>query len=262
MTRYALTDVNDKAPPTVVADCPRCGANQMTFEVLADVFTGTSYEWQSHHELAVRCRRCIRLSVLLVSLRDVGRKGAFTSHQTVVQIDGDIQPTFSVIRFLAVADLMGAAEPPEFLPADVEAAFREGARCMTIGCHNAAAAMFRLSLDLATKPLLPDPAVSNIAQPNKRQRYNLADRLDWLIEQGAIASSLASLAHNVRQDGNDGAHDGSLAEVDAADLLDFATALFERQYTEPERLQLAERRRDERRAALRAARPDAAQPQG
>jgi hypothetical protein len=51
----------------------------------------------------------------------------------------------------------------------------------------------------------------------------------------------------VREDGNDGAHDGTLGKEDAEDLLDFTTALLERIYTEPERLRLAQERREKRR---------------
>jgi hypothetical protein len=50
-----------------------------------------------------------------------------------------------------------------------------------------------------------------------------------------------------KEDGNDGAHAGTLTKEDAEDLLDFATALFERMYTEPERLRLARERREKRR---------------
>ncbi len=47
-----------------------------------------------------------------------------------------------------------AALAPEHLPKDVKTAFDEGASCMASGCFNAGAAMFRLCLDLATKPML------------------------------------------------------------------------------------------------------------
>lgn len=138
-------------------------------------------------------------------------------------------------------------QPPEHLPAPIRAAFEEGAKCFAIGCFNASAAMFRLSLDLATKPLLPDPA-SDATQPTKRERFNLGPRIDWLISQNLVPEGLSDLAHCVRKDANDGVHDGNLDAHDAADLLDFTQALFERQFTEPRRLQLAQERRDERRA--------------
>jgi hypothetical protein len=126
-------------------------------------------------------------------------------------------------------------------------AFVEAAKSMAIGCHNAAAAMFRLCLDLVTKPLLPNREREDVPQPTKAQRHRLADRIDWLIDQRAIAPELATLAHSVRQDANDGAHDGSLSKEDAEDLLDFTVALLQRHFTEPERLRLAEQRRIARR---------------
>ena len=53
----------------------------------------------------------------------------------------------------------------------------------------------------------------------------------------------------VKDDGNDGAHAGTLKKADAEDILDFTVALLERMYTEPERLRLAKARRDSRRKA-------------
>lgn len=241
--------------PTIVADCPRCSANHMTFDVLGDAYTGISYDWMTHHEVAVRCRRCGHLSILKISLRNIDRKRDFRADGTISKVEGDLEPAFQKAGFLDVSDLAGVAEAPEHLPSEVHEAFVEGAKCMAIGCHNAAGAMFRLALDLTTKPLLPDSNNSTTPQPSKLQRFKLADRIDWLIEQGSIPASLARLAHCVRQDGNDGAHDGTLDKKDAEDLLDFTTALLERQFTEPERLRIAEQRRIDRRRPAAEAMP-------
>jgi hypothetical protein len=51
--------------------------------------------------------------------------------------------------------------------------------------------------------------------------------------------------------GNDGAHQGTLTKEEAYDLLDFTTALLERVFTEPEKIKLAEERR-QRDVLLRA----------
>jgi hypothetical protein len=51
----------------------------------------------------------------------------------------------------------------------------------------------------------------------------------------------------IKEDGNDGAHEGTLKKEDAEDILDFTVALLSRLYTEPERLRLAKLRRDKRR---------------
>lgn len=220
----------------------------MTFDVLADVFVGRRYNWASVHEAAVQCRRCRTISVLKVELCDSDRKWKFEGVGGLTKFEGDLEPTFRSISFLDVSDLKGVAIPPADLPPAVEAAFVEGAKCLAIGCHNAGAAMFRLCLDLVTKPMLPDPGADE-AQPTKRQRYVLFDRIEWLIGYGHLPAGLAELAHCVRQDGNDGAHDGSLGPEDAADMLDFTVALLERVYTEPARLAAARDRQTARRAA-------------
>ena len=107
--------------------------------------------------------------------------------------------------------------------------------------------MFRLCVDIATRPLLPEADDSDSLQPNARQRRDLGLRLPWLFENGLLPAALTELAKCIREDGNDGAHIGILNKSDADDLLDFTTALLERLYTEPRRLELAEERRKARR---------------
>ena len=51
----------------------------------------------------------------------------------------------------------------------------------------------------------------------------------------------------MREDGNDGAHQGTLTKEDAEDLLDFTFLLLERIYTELQRLKEAKTRREKRR---------------
>lgn len=136
---------------------------------------------------------------------------------------------------------------PEHLPDNVAKCFNEGAAAFAIGAHNAAAAMFRLSLDLATKNLLPE-AEADQGGPNRAQRTKLYDRLEYLFSKSIISPELRDLADCVREDGNDGAHDGTLTPADAEDLVDFAEQLLERVYTEPARLRIAKARRDARRA--------------
>ena len=132
------------------------------------------------------------------------------------------------------------------MPANVEAAFKEGAACLSIQCYNAAGTMFRLCLDLATNPLLPDPQAAG-PQPNPRQRRDLGLRIPWLLDNGHLPAALRELSHAVREDGNNGAHAGTLTKADAEDLLDFSVRLLERLYTEQKELQLAAERRAQRR---------------
>ena len=79
------------------------------------------------------------------------------------------------------------------------------------------------------------------------QRATLELRLPWLFANGLLPQALKELSSCIKEDGNDGAHAGTLKQPDAVDLLDFTLELLERIYTEPERLRLAQERRDSRR---------------
>ena len=104
--------------------------------------------------------------------------------------------------------------------------------------------MFRLAIDVATRPMLP-PLTDTTISP--RERRDLGLRLPWLFTHQRLPMSLQELSVAVREDGNDGAHQGTLTEADADDLLDFAIALLEGIFTEPERIKAAKARREQRR---------------
>ena len=137
-----------------------------------------------------------------------------------------------------------ASEPPEFLPKPISEAYREGATCITVECFNAAATMFRLCLDLATRPLLPEKDENEL---NPKIRRDLGLRLPWLFKNKLLPADLQELSSCVKEDGNDGAHAGTLKKEDAEDLLEFTHAFLDRLYSEPERLRLAKERRTLRR---------------
>ena len=125
----------------------------------------------------------------------------------------------------------------------IESVISEGNICFSVGCYNAAAAMYRLALDLATKNLLTD---TNVSEPNGHVRRNLGPRIEWLLKVGGLPSDLKALAAAVKDNGNDGAHDGTLVKNDAEDVKDFCIELVRRLFTEPERIRLAEARRESR----------------
>jgi len=141
-----------------------------------------------------------------------------------------------------------SVKAPEHVDGGLKNAFDEGSACLSIECYNAAATMFRLCVDLATRPLLPDSADTTKSQPNSKQRRDLGLRLPWLFENGFLPSDLRELAHCIKEEGNDGAHGGNLAKEDVEDLLDFTVQLLERLITVPENLKLAEKRRQTRRS--------------
>lgn len=241
------------ANPLLIADCPRCAAKGMTFDVKSHVFLRTEGGWQNWHEVFSVCRNCRKPSIFLINisvqgLHDHSRvcDSLAAKPSNIMTLEVTLNTVFEVDRYIGLRDIVSIA-PPEHLPPNIESAFNEAASCYSIDCHNASATMFRLCLDFASKPLLPDPNDKSVPQPNNNQRFKLGARLTWLFDQGILPAALKGLASCIREDGNDGAHAGTLTKAEADDILDFTTALLERLYTEPKKLELAELRRAQRR---------------
>jgi hypothetical protein len=162
-----------------------------------------------------------------------------------MKYDGAINRYVRITGYVSLSD-RAATPAPEFLPENILAAFNEGAKCLAVGCFNAAGTMFRLCIDMTTKDKLPKEEVEGL---NSTVRRNLGHRLPWLFDNGYLPGDLRDLSHCIKEDGNDGAHEGTLSEADALDLLDFTTELLERVYTQPEKVRLAAERRAQRRSA-------------
>ncbi|MCK2046014.1 DUF4145 domain-containing protein [Chromohalobacter moromii] len=227
----------------LVADCPRCGANKITFDLSSAIKTRQLHGWQFWYEAFSICRQCLRSTVFVLS-ESVNGNYDFVHKNGLTGISGAVNRFVDVEGIVGLKDRL-AEEPPEHVPDDIDAVFREGATCQAVGCYNAAGTMFRLCVDIATRGMTP---VEDINGLNNRIRRNLGLRLPWLFDHGYLPEALRDLSSCLREDGNDGAHAGSLNKDDAADLLDFTRILLERMYTEPERLRVAEARRKERRS--------------
>jgi len=226
----------------LVANCPRCSAARVTFDCYSSTYVGLNYGWMCVHELFGVCRHCHRSTVFVVKDRKPQANDRYGKNGPQAY-EGVVNDVVEVAGFVSIAD-MGTREPPEHLPPNIEKAFSEGAKARAVGCYNAAATMFRLCLDLATRTLLP---VEHIVGLNHRTRRDLGPRLGWLFDTGRLPEAFRELSTCIRDDGNDGAHAGTLSADDASDIEDFAFILLERLYTEPERLRLAAERRNARR---------------
>jgi Domain of unknown function (DUF4145) len=168
------------------------------------------------------------------------------SGDELIEYNGSLNDIFQIDRYISLRDQI-SYRPPDFLSKEISKAFEEGAACFTIQCYNAAATMFRLFIDLVTRPLLPDIGDNEENQPNSKQRRDLGLRLQWLFDNNKLDQSLRELAQCIREDANDGAHVGNLSKEDSEDILDFTTTLLERLVAEPARLKQAELRRSARR---------------
>lgn len=226
----------------IVGDCPRCGSERITFDLFAANLVAILHEWLHRYEAFCVCRKCHRSTVFQISQTTEGYDAAVRTGAEVVAYRGTLNDCFSIDGYVSLKD-RDAAPPPEHLPEKIDAAFREGATCMASGCFNAAGTMFRLCLDFATKELMPKEDAPGL---NGKIRGSLGLRMNWLFETGGLPEALKELAACVKDDGNDGAHDGTLSKVDAEDLEEFTFVLLERLYTEPKRLAIAKERREKR----------------
>lgn len=234
----------------LVSYCPRCGANAITFDVKAQVYWRTQYGWQHWYEIFCVCRGCRQGTIFVVHLNVDGHQNGMEKicrpDDGLVSYTDALNPYFDIDHYISLRD-EASQKSPEHVPQEIEKAFNEGAACLSIRCNNAGATMFRLCVDLATRPLLPDPGDATKPQANSKTRRDLGLRLTWLFENAILPPALRELAKCIREDANDGAHVGNLSKADAEDLLDFTTTLLERLFTEPKKLELAEERRTLRR---------------
>ncbi len=230
----------------LVADCPRCGAQRMTFDLLNTLRTHTEYSWQNWYEVFCVCQHCFRSTIFVVS--DEAPSDALKKLSGRLQdADHAVNMFVKVEGVISLKDRASVPVPEHVAPA-IAAAFDEGARCRAVKCPNAAGAMFRLCIDLSTRALLPADDAEGL---NAKTRRDLGLRLPWLFRTNRLPIELEELSRCIREDGNDGAHAGTLTAEDADDLLDFTTALLERLYTVPKRLELAKERREKRRSPVR-----------
>lgn len=226
----------------IVSNCPRCGSQHITFDVLAAIPIARRYNWQTVYEVFGRCRHCHRSTVLTVSERGID-ESEYIEENGLVKPERSINDLVKVEGFVSLKD-HAREHPPDHLPEDIRSVFLESATCLAVGCFNAAGTMFRLCVDLATRSLLPEEDRDGL---NSKIRRSLGLRLEWMFDNHILPTELRDLSSCIKEDGNDGAHAGTLTREDAHDLLDFTVALLERLYTEPERLRQAQERRESRR---------------
>lgn len=223
----------------LTTDCPRCGAGHTTFDVTYTHNLGMVAGF-SRVEVPSICRACNRTTVFLLSPKQPHMNDWLVNQ--VGRQDQNVSEFINVLGYVSIKDAR-AAEAPTDLPDEIGAAWREGATCLAVKCPNAAAAMFRLCLDHATKGLLPEEDLDGL---NNKIRRSLGLRLDWLFNTNRLPEAFRELSTAVKDDGNDGAHDGTLTQEEGEDLMDFAYALLDRLYSEPARLKASKLRREAR----------------
>src|SRR5256886_14497115 len=103
----------------LVADCPRCGAKHMTFDVEAQVHVSVQYDWLHRFEVFSVCRRCNRPTVFLIALDEVRLKDDIVKPGAVVRYSSALNQVFKVERFISLRDFL-VYKPPDHLSKELK----------------------------------------------------------------------------------------------------------------------------------------------
>lgn len=229
----------------IVTDCSRCRARHTTLNVMSENVIAVQQGWQNVYEVFCVCRNCTKSSILVLVDENYETAKLIRNHGGLVAFNCGINDFVRIRGVVSIKD--NDPRPcPEYLPENIESVFKEGTVCLTTQCYNAAGTMFRLCLDLATKELLPSVDENGLTSSIRR---SLGLRLGWLFKNNCLPPELEELSSAVKDDGNDGAHSGTLTVEEAEDLFEFSTLLLQRLYTHPRKLQLATERREKRRSS-------------
>jgi len=112
---------------------------------------------------------------------------------------------------------------PADVPANVQSFYNQGLENLANGHWDAAGAMFRKSLDVATKILAPE-----------KRAKTLYNRITELVAEVRLTTPMGEWAHEIRLDGNDSVHDDEPeTEQDAKVMQRFTEALLTYSFTLP-----------------------------
>ena len=116
------------------------------------------------------------------------------------------------------------AETPSGVPENVAKFYLQGLESLHQSRWDAAGAMFRKTLDVATKLIDPE-----------QRGLSLFARINRLVENGLLTPAMGDWSHDIRLDGNNAVHDEDPeTEEDAAKAQKFAEAFLNYAFTLPD----------------------------
>ena len=198
-------------PTQFASECPHCSTTGAGFTV--------AFQWRGKEpvesaQLLAVCGICGRGSIFL------SRYLPGTGHPDLVIND----VLFPSIRYAIDARWPAATlSIPENTPGTIAHFYRQGLENLGARRWDAAGAMFRKTLDVATKALDPD-----------LKKLSLFHRIDRLADAGMLTPAMRAWSHEIRLDGNDAVHDETPeTEADATIAQRFAEAFLTYAFTLP-----------------------------
>lgn len=210
--------------PFFVRDCVRCGVKKINHNFIGESFVARHGD--QHREIAGACADCRQVSVY----QWFPGSGSVTEQMT----SGNIEKlAFSKLSSDAVRIATTAAELSEHIPERIAGLFREANECRQMTWYEAAGAMYRKTLDVATKHIYSHDHRLAEKQPAQALRV----RIKSLGEMNILGEDIVELADVAALDGNDATHDVDPYSKDEAEALeDLTLDLLDRLFVRPAKI--------------------------
>ena len=180
----------------LTTDCSHCHAQKMTFDVIGAHVSGATFRNVPFASVGAVCRSCgYPIAILMVS--KFTTESADTLRQRVSQaLNLQMDLEGSALKPAMVWPEVKGPSIPDNLPPDVERAFLQGERNLAQpGCEEAAAMMYRRSLEVGLKIAYPD------------MTGMLAVRIKKLVADHHLPAPIGDWLDQVKLIGNEGAHE-------------------------------------------------------
>lgn len=206
----------------LVMQCPHCGAENMTFDVISGVD-----DTRGAASIFVRCRACQACAVAKFGFTQSG-----VAAYQLIQYSGNLakHPIAALIKVWPELEVLAA---PANTPDKAARAFVEASHAKRSKLWNAACSSYRRCMELALKQFAPDV-----------EAWKLERRIDKLAAEHRITPAIQEWAHELRLDGNEALHGEEDATEDMAEQMHHLTHfLLTYLYTLPQQIaQLRARR--------------------
>lgn len=107
----------------LIANCPRCGAQHVTFDLRSSTPTRYQCNWQTWYEAFCVCRHCSRSTIFVVSERGID-EAKYIKQNGLAKAPVAANDLVKVEDYISQKDA-DARPAPEYLPKDINAAFEE-----------------------------------------------------------------------------------------------------------------------------------------
>jgi hypothetical protein len=231
--------------PSIILECPYCGAEKIGFGFAAEVvaYNGPP-NTRRYFELMTCSNYANPVTAIFHSAGNAPYSGPNNCPSDPTKLGYELIDTYPKPR---------AARCPKFTPDDLRRIFLQAENALRRGDPDASGAMSRKVMDVSTQRLIKQFLGEGVSEKYR----TIFDRIEALAADYKLTPELRDWAHQLRLGGADAAHDLDPFTIPEADeLLDIAELYLTYLYTLPERLRLRQDRAkaEKEKAAQQAAR--------